>query len=239
MPVRAFFDLCLELFYPSRCHLCGEIAEVNSVICDACEDKIERIGDNRCDICGKRFEAQYIGSRLCGDCILHKPAFDCVRAFARYKEPMSEMVQRLKYKREFQFLDWMTNALLQVYQREYSGENFALIIPVPLHWRRLLWRGYNQALILAKPLSKKLGIPLAPDILVRTRHTSHQVGLSPAKRKENIKASFRVKNRNLVEGKKILLVDDIVTTGVTVDEAAKTLKKSGADRVCVLALART
>lgn len=228
----------LELVFPSFCHLCRRSAEESLPLCPDCLEQIERIGKSRCEICGKGFTGE-TPDRRCGDCLGHQPAFARARAFARYQDPMLSIIHRFKYNRGFYFLDWMIQGLLGVYQREFSEEKFELLVPIPLHWRRILRRGYNQAFILAKPLSQKLGIPIAPGALIRTRNTEAQAGLSPAQRKENVKKSFRVKSQKLVAEKRILLIDDVITTGITINEAAKTLKKAGAERVCALALART
>ena len=231
-------NLALETLFPSYCHLCARSAEESLPLCPECLNQIRPIGPARCEICGKGFEGE-VAERLCGDCIAHRPNFDSARAFAVFDDPLVQVIHRFKYNRGFYYLDWMAEGLAQTYQREFADEKFDLIMPVPLHWLRLLRRGYNQAFILAQPLSKKLKLPLAAGALARTRHTESQVGLSPAKRKDNLKKSFEVTNPKRVEKKSILLVDDVVTTGATVDEAAKTLKKAGADKVCVLAVART
>ncbi len=230
--------LALELVFPGFCYLCDGVAQESLPLCSECLDQIERIGTSRCAVCGKKLDGG-VPDRRCGDCIRHQPAFAQARAFAKYQDPMKSIIHRFKYSRGFYFLDWMADSLVRVYEREFNAERFDLIIPIPLHWVRVLKRGYNQALILARPLSGKLGIPIAPGALIRTRNTEPQAGLSAAKRKENLKNSFRVKSAKRIKGKNILLIDDVITTGTTINEAAKTLRKAGAEKVCALALART
>ena len=149
-----------------------------------------------------------------------------------------EIVHRFKYQREFAFLAWMSDEMAGVYQEEFAPLDFDLIIPVPLHWQRLLKRGYNQSQLLARFLAKKINLPLAPSVLVRTKNTPPQVGLSRNQREKNLKKAFLVKKPSLVEGKKLLLIDDVITTGATIEEASRTLKRAGAELVGVLAFAR-
>jgi ComF family protein len=112
------------------------------------------------------------------------------------------------------------------------------ILPVPLHRLRLAERGFNQAVDLARPLARVRGVPLLYNALDRVRHTAPQFGLSVPQRRENIRGAFQVPRPHRVKGRRILLVDDIITTGATVAECAKVLKKAGAAQVAVLALAR-
>jgi len=231
------YSIGRELFFPSFCYLCKAAAEPGQPLCQNCLSKIEFIAGARCLICGELFLGQAI-SHICGDCAREKPHFEKARAWVKFQEPAVQIAHMFKYSRAFHFLDWMAVGMIDVFQKEFAGESFDFIIPVSLHWLRLVQRGYNQALILAKPLSRKLKIPIRAGALVRIRNNPPQVGLSRNQRKENIKKVFRLKNSKLVQGRNILLVDDVITTGATVDEAAKVLRKAGADKVSVLAFAR-
>jgi ComF family protein len=228
--------LARELLFPSFCYLCREPAHEGMPLCPECLSKIELI-QNRCQICGEPFSGE-AGERSCGDCMQDPPHFVKARAWARFGGPMLDVIHKFKYQRGFQFAEWMAAGMIEVFEKEFADQEVDLIVPVPLHWRRLLSRGYNQALILARPISRKLKIPIAAGVLARAVNNPSQVGLSRPKRKENLKKVFQVESKSKVAGKNILLIDDVITTGATVDEVARVLRKAGAESVCVLAFAR-
>jgi len=236
MAASGVLQLARELVFPSACRLCANPAEPGMPICEACLSRMEFI-NARCDICGESFAAGNT-EHVCGDCSLDRPDFEKARAWVKFQDPVISIVHRFKYQHGFYFVDWMVTGMVDVFRRGFAEEKFDVIIPVPLHWMRLLTRGYNQALILARPLSRKLKIPIAPGALVRAINNPPQVGLSRSQRRENMKKVFAVKNKKIVAGKKILLIDDVITTGATVSEAAKVLVKAGAETVSVLAFGR-
>jgi ComF family protein len=235
--VTGIFSIGRELLFPSFCHLCKSAAEPGQPLCPECLSQMEYISAAKCSICGELFPG-FAVSHVCGDCAREKPHFEKARAWVKFQEPAVQITHSFKYNRAFHFLDWMAAGMIGVFQKEYAGEKFDMVIPVSLHWLRLIQRGYNQALILARPLSRELKIPIRAGALIRGRNTPPQVGLSRNQRRENLKKVFRVNNPKLVKGKNILLVDDVITTGATVDEAAKVLRKAGAEKVSVLAFAR-
>jgi competence protein ComFC len=230
------FQLAREIVFPSICRQCGKIADPGIPLCPLCLQAVEVI-KSRCDICGEAFAPSSL-DHVCGDCLEERPIFQKAAAWAKFSGPAADAVQRFKYQRAFFYLDWMVAGMAEVYKREFAGENFDMIIPVPLHWVRLMKRGYNQALVLARPLARKLKAPIQAGALSRAINNPPQVGLSRFQRKENMKKVFAVKNPGRVKGKKILLIDDVITTGATMDAAAKALLKSGAGQVSALAFAR-
>jgi ComF family protein len=236
LPVAAAYNLVKEIVFPSICYLCSSPARTGMPLCADCLAKFDYLGESRCDICGEAFAGGV--AHLCADCLDSKPKFAKARAFVKFSEPATRIVHAFKYQRGFHYLDWMVAGMLEVFKREFAGEKFDLLIPMSLHWRRLMARGYNQALILARPLSRKLRIPLEASVLNRAKNNPPQVGLSKAERRENLKKVFEVTNRKTVEDKTVLLVDDVITTGATANEAARALRKAGAEKVCVLAFAR-
>lgn len=238
MAATGILDLARELVFPSQCALCGTPSLTGDPLCDKCLGSLELISGSRCDICGEAF-APGTDAHTCGDCATERPNFEEARAWLKFQAPVNSIIHLFKYKRGFYFLDWMVSGMVETFRREYAGREFDLVAPIPLHWRRLLTRGYNQALILAKPIGRKLKMKVAPGALSRTGNTPPQVGLSRNQRKENLKKAFAIKDPKRVAGKKILLVDDVITTGATVDEAARVLKKAGAREVRVLAFGRT
>jgi len=175
---------------------------------------------------------------LCGSCIAKAPAFDAARAALVFNDEARRMVHAYKYYDKLHYLPvfsrWMQHAGAALI------ENADLIIPVPLSRRRLLWRKYNQAALLAQKIAKATDKTYAPLLLKRIRHTQPQVGLTQKARRKNIKGAFQVpeKYKTQIAGKNIVLIDDVVTTAETVNECARILKAAGAERVNVLSLAR-
>ncbi|MBW1917002.1 MAG: ComF family protein [Deltaproteobacteria bacterium] len=225
----------LDFFLPRFCLFCGAAvnSEPGAVICPDCRSQVQWIHSPMCPVCGAPFKG--VGfDHLCGNCQLHPPPYHRARAVAFYEGVVLEAIHRFKYHRRQVYArvlkEWLaTPAGLEMAQAA------DLILPVPLHPRRVRSRGFNQALILAQAFS---AVPLGRDLLIRSRWTTPQVGLSGKERLENVRRAFAVTNPEAVAGKNILLIDDVFTTGATVSECAKVLRKAGARQVEVLTVAR-
>jgi ComF family protein len=226
----------LEFFLPRLCLFCGAgVGEVAAqAICPECEAQIEWVASPLCPCCGVVFAARDGGDRLCGICTTEPPPFARARAAAIYDGPVAAAVKRFKFGRRMAYLPLMQSWLQAPPGRELAAAA-DLVAPVPLHPRRLKARGFNQAWLLAQAFSEA---PLAREALVRRRHTAPQVGLNPKQRLDNVRGAFAVPDPALVTGKKVLLVDDLYTTGATVKECARVLRRAGARRVEVLTVAR-
>jgi ComF family protein len=175
---------------------------------------------------------------LCGNCLESKPYFSLARAVASYETLILDAIHQFKYGRNIS-----TGAALASFMAEFSFPDldftdYSLILPVPLHIRRLRERSFNQALILAKSIGKKYLIPVNFSLLKRRKFTLTQTGLDKKEREKNIRGAFTVTDNAKIEGKNIILVDDVYTTGATINQCAKTLIKAGAGKVAVLTLAR-
>lgn len=168
-----------------------------------------------------------------------KNHFATARAVASYDGSLRKMIHRWKYQEKSHlaplFGEWLQDALI----RHWPSSFFDLIVPVPLHVKRLRRRGFNQALLLAKVLSRKTGIPYGMRVLRKKKATPPQVNLSRREREREIRGAFFVKDPSKVKGKTVLLVDDVMTTGATVNECSKVLRVEGASSVHVLTLGRT
>jgi ComF family protein len=228
----------LEFFLPRLCVFCeavvGEKAAV--AVCSACEATITWVASPLCPTCGRVFSAREGTDHLCGPCQTEPPPFTRARAAALYEEegPAGQAIKRFKYSRRQDLLPVMSYWL----QRPLCLELVAqadLLAPVPLHPSRLRQRGFNQALLMAQAFP---GVQLERELLTRVRPTPPQTGLNPKERRENVKAAFAVPRPELVKGKKILLIDDVFTTGATVKECAWALRRAGAREVNVLTVAR-
>ncbi|KPJ58015.1 MAG: hypothetical protein AMJ42_04085 [Deltaproteobacteria bacterium DG_8] len=230
----------IEFIFPPICSICGRSfsSEKEIGICPHCLSQIKYIGSPLCSKCGKPFYSELPADHLCGDCLTKKRYFNRARAVGYYDGILRKAIHLLKYKLNNNLAFPLGNLMVNRMQSFLSGAPYQLIIPVPLHPKRLRERGFNQALSLARFISKKYNIPLDVYTLARRRQTKPQVGLSKQERKDNVRGAFLLLKSDKVIDKDILLVDDVYTSGNTVEECSKVLMKAGADRVDVLTLAR-
>jgi ComF family protein len=226
----------LEFFLPRLCLFCGAGVgeEAPVAVCPECEGKIDWVASPLCTCCGRVFASRDGADRVCGDCRDDPPPFARARAAALYEGPPAQAIKRFKFNRGMAYLPVMQHWLKLPWCAELAAAA-DLIIPVPLHPRRLRQRGFNQALLLAQAFP---GVPLGRETLVRVRHTVPQVDLKPKERRDNVKGAFAVPEAAQVQGANVLLIDDLYTTGSTVRECAKVLRRAGALRVDVLTVAR-
>jgi len=234
--LKQFGATLLEFFLPRMCLFCGvpvgEAAQV--AVCPECEAQIKWVESPLCTCCGMVFANRDGADRVCGSCQADPPPFARARAAALYDGPVAQAITRFKFSRQLAFLPVMQQWL----KRPLCLELVAaadLLTPVPLHPKRIKKRGFNQSLLLARAFP---GAPVAREAVVRTRHTAPQVGLNPKQRQDNVKGAFSVTDPALIKGKHVLLVDDLYTTGATVKECARVLRRAGASRVEVLTVAR-
>ncbi len=215
-------------------------------LCPACCRDYIPVESPTCPLCGLVFKSREGEDHLCQTCIEDPKHFGKARSVFLYSKSVMEVIHSFKYKGKLQLAGSLELLLFSVLMQYWKLSDFDIVAPVPLHVKRFRSRGFNQAYILVKnlgKLAKKLMIEpscleVGKDILERTIHTQPQTGLGREERIKNIKGAFRVKNLSDVKGKRILLVDDVYTTGATVDECAKALLGGGAENVDVLTLAR-
>jgi ComF family protein len=192
------------------------------------------MGPPYCPRCSRPFPKGST-SHLCTDCLGERLSYDWGRSAAFYQGVLAEAIQRFKYHGDIVLsgpLSWFWKKV------DFEDRSFDAIVPVPLHKSRLQQRGFNQALLLGKTLGKIHGKKVLPSILQRIRNTIPQVELDHRQRVKNVRGAFAVKNPQEIMDKRLLLVDDVLTTGATVNECARVLKKYGAREVLVLTLAR-
>jgi ComF family protein len=215
-------------------------------LCPECAGRFEPIESPLCSKCGRPFGTEHGVDHECPDCLERPFGFAAARAAALYLPPLKTLVHHYKYQGRTQLAYPFGQLLWNALKRFYDLNTLDLIIPVPLHWFRRYRRGFNQAALLLRhwhELARKQGLDLnremvSTKILVRRKHTLAQAGLGKQERRANLKGAFTVPQPKAVEGKRILLVDDVLTTGATVAECTKALRDSGAASVNVLALAR-
>jgi ComF family protein len=236
--MRAFLKALLDLLLPSFCLACekplGPTPEL--LFCPDCLEGIHCVTSPLCPCCGRVYLVAAGGDHHCGACLSTPLHFSQARAIFLYEEPVKEVIHRFKYQGKTACLPTFARFAKNLPQMaEMEGADW--IIPVPLHPSRLRERGFNQALLLARAFFPK-DHRIASDILIRTRPTEPQTNFNGTARRANLKNAFAVVKPLRLAGKKILLVDDVFTTGTTVNECARVLKKSGAAEVMVLTLAR-
>jgi ComF family protein len=205
--------------------------------CEGCISDIRFITPPLCPCCGIPLTGAG-GDHLCGECLTSRPSFAIARAVARYEAVLLDAIHAFKYKGKITTGEVLGKMMADYAYPGFSIADYSLIIPVPLHARRLRERGFNQAVILAREISKRFSISLDYLALRRRVYTEPQVNLGRDRRAVNVRSAFAVKNGKRIEGEKILLVDDVFTTGSTVRECAGALMTHGAEEVAVLTLAR-
>ena len=229
-----------SLLYPDDCRICAAplIRFTRAPVCDQCIQAVEPLAaTGQCTRCGLPFanEAPLHGANLCGLCRRGATDFDWARGYGAYEGVLRRLIQLLKYDGMEPLARPLGARLAQVLSQ---AEPVDLIIPVPLDRRRERSRGFNQSELIARELSRITGVPIDRRTLRRERPTETQTGLTHSQRRLNVQGAFRVRHPERVAGKRVALVDDVITTGATVDACARTLKRAGAARVIVLALAR-
>jgi ComF family protein len=229
-----------EVIFPPRCLGCAEILHpfTGQIFCRACNDEIKFITGSICFICGTTFPNSPAQSHLCGDCLENKTYFSYARALFSYETFILNAIHQFKYKRNISIGEMLASFMADFSFPDIDFADYSLIIPVPLHIKRLRERGFNQSLILARAIEKKRQIPVNFSLLKRRKFTLTQTGSNRNERKQNIKGAFEVSNKKKIAGKNIVLIDDVYTTGATINECSKTLIKAGAQKVAVLTLAR-
>lgn len=226
-----------QALLPSSCALCGALCD--AAVCRPCQAQFV-VRSTRCPRCANPLAAAD-ATRLCGACLSKRPAFDATLAGADYLAPLDRLVLQLKFGARLALAPWFAQVLVD---RVLEQRGFLLpdvLCPVPLGPQRLVERGFNQALEMARPLARHLGVALRERLAVRALDTPAQSGVAPDQRRRNVSNAFSVAPEllSMVRGQHIGIVDDVMTSGHTLDELAATFKRSGAARVSNFVFART
>ena len=226
----------LDFLLPPHCPICQKRTQSVHTLCSDCFTSLRFISKPMCVKCGRPFEFELNDEMLCGSCLTKKVPFHKARAAVVYDDFSKDLILPFKHG------DHIELAPLLAQMMERAGVDLFpqidLLIAVPLHRRRLMKRKYNQAGLLAKLLSKRVGKPYYPNILFRTKSTVSQGHLRASERKKNVSKAFTIKNAHLVHNKNILIIDDVMTSGATLNECAKQLKRAGANHISYLTFAR-
>jgi competence protein ComFC len=239
---RLWLSRGLDLLYPPPCAVCGAVLADGRALCDACDADLPRLAEPFCETCGEPFPGNIEGAFDCPNCSRLSLFFDFARPAMVRDERTLDMIHRLKYGRELH----LAKDLGRLAAESFADPRLAValaggwpLVPVPLHRGRLQHRHFNQAAEIARVLALHTGLPLL-HALRRTRSTEHQTALTRAQRLENLRGAFAASRAGRRSGKMAgaILVDDVLTTGSTVDECAKILRRAGFQKVVVVTVMR-
>ncbi|MET3856353.1 ComF family protein [Rhizobium sp. OAE497] len=232
------FHALADLVYPPACTACGIMTSGHRGLCAECWAGVRFIERPYCEVLGSPFSHDLGGGILSAQAIADPPPFDRLRSAVIHDEAVRNLVHGLKYRDRVDLAQMMAGWMLRA--SDGAVEACDAIIPVPLHRSRMVSRKFNQAAELARHLGRVSGKPLLPATLLRVKRTEQQVGLGARAREENVRGAFAIARgrENDVFGKRIVLVDDVYTTGATVAAATRVLRKAGASDITVLTFAR-
>ncbi len=236
---ESFFAALMDFAFPPLCHVCGRyIPDAGRLhICPSCMERFPVPATPLCGVCGIPFHGAG-DDHLCSSCLKKPPAFDAARAAIVYDGPGRDLIHSFKYD----FRTHLRRPLALLVVRNLSGfvldRRPDLIVPVPLHRKRLRGRGFNQAVLLGELLAREWSMPLLRRALRRIRWTEPQISLTAEQRAANVRGAFSVPDCGAVSGKRVLLLDDVLTTGSTAQECSRALRKAGASEVLVITVAR-
>ena len=243
-PLRALLpalQTAADLLYPPACVSCAASLAHGEYLCGPCEDATPRIEPPFCEKCSRHFDGAISADVpfVCGDCRESNFAFECAVSARRHTGLPQDLVVRFKYGHEYYLrrplADWLAGAFHD--DPRLTAQPVDALVPVPLHPRRERERTFNQAAVLARLLARRVGLPVWP-VLRRVRYTEKQAALARTQRLENLRGALASVRRWPVDSVHLLLIDDVFTTGATVDECARVLRRAGAASVRVLTVTR-
>ena len=228
----------LSVIYPPQCQMCAELVAETGGLCGSCWAETPFLRGLVCDACGVSLPGSEKGGALCDDCLTCPRAWEAGRAALSYRDQGRRIVLALKHGDRTDLASPAARWMLAAGQPVLTPET--LFVPIPVHWTRLLTRRYNQAAELTKALAKQSGLAHCPDALIRTRRTAKHDGMSVEERQRNMEGAISVnpKRADLLKQARVCLVDDVMTSGATMEVAAHALWAAGVDHICVLLLAR-
>lgn len=236
---RELYQGLLDFFFPPLCLSCDErLLPDEEYYCGVCYGDFEYVPRPICSICGAPLGNRVIEKVVCPDCPPRPIHFDRARAPLLYTGPVVPGVIAMKFNHRLEMAEYFARILFYYLKTEMKEEVFDGIVPVPLHPRRYLKRGYNQSEEMGMMLSQRMGIPLWPELMHRIRNTPPQTRLEHSQRKKNVTGAFEVVYPDPIKERHILLLDDVYTTGSTLNACASVLKAVGARKVTALTLCR-
>lgn len=237
------FHRFLDIIYPPRCPVCGSFlgstADGEGVsLCAACLGGFSEVASPLCPVCGRPFDVGE-DDHLCHECLTRTPFYNKAGAPYLYEGTLMEAIHQFKYSGKTHLAKPLGSHLSAFAAKWLGPVRNPLVMPVPLHPKRLRQRGFNQSLLLARPVAALLDAEIDFLTLRRTKQTQPQTGLKSDERRKNVRKAFKVIDKGIVKSRTVILVDDVATTGSTLNECARVLKRSGAGEVFCVVLART
>jgi len=232
--VNNWLNIIQYTVLPPSCIFCGKKSEQKIDLCNACKNGIRKL-ESQCLYCAQAFDDPSLNHQICGSCQTSPHAFDKVYAPYLHQGEVRHLINQLKFEQAHKNAR-LLGLLISDFLIAEKAPLPDCILPVPLHRERYQQRGYNQTLEIAKVISQKLSIPIDYNNCIRTHNTPHQISLSLKQRHKNMKGAFKVKSS--ISAKHIAVLDDVMTTGATANELAKTLKSAGVTRVDIWVCAR-
>lgn len=239
-PLKNWFNVGLGFFYPEHCQLCESehAPAANGFVCSKCWQQVRFIRHPFCERCGLPFQGDITTSFECSNCRDMDLHFNSARSAVVAKGILLDVIHRYKYQRQLWFEPFLADLLLREALPALRGQKWDFIVPVPLHAVKFREREFNQAARLAEHLGNAMRIPVKPKLLSRVAPTLTQTRLTKEQRAANMRGAFAVREGVKLNGERIILVDDVFTTGATTSACAKVLRKAGAGDICVWTVAR-
>ena len=232
-------DYLLDLLYPRFCAICGSTVGMGrKYTCWSCCSDLSVITDPFCRVCGDPVDGMVEHSFECSWCIDRTPFFDLARSAVRFRGSVRKLIYDYKYSCCTHLTGDLVDMICAAVRAHYKSEHFDAVVPVPLHYSKARKRSYNQSALLARDTGKKLGIRYVSNSIQRVRPDLSQTTYNARQRKINVRGAFHFSMPQWIRGRNILVVDDVMTTGATVNEVSRELKRAGAARVCVVTAAR-
>ncbi|MDU7026056.1 ComF family protein [Robinsoniella peoriensis] len=227
-------ELILGILFPRRCPLCGKIVKrTEGTACRKCREKVKPLSEPLCKKCGKPI--LWEESEYCFDCTQHPHTYECGGAVYLYEKEMKEAVRQLKYNNKREYADFFAEEIYKHLGTRVHKWNPDAVIAVPMYWRKQQKRGYNQGEVLARKTAHLLSVPYRKKLVKKVINTDSQKDLSRKERKKNLKNAFKIKQPD-VKLNVVLIIDDVYTTGSTVDAVAKVLREHGVGKVYYISL---
>lgn len=241
--LRSARDALVSVLFPAPCRLCeGLLTGASALpVCEQCLASFHPLPPRSCAVCGTPLEMRPLLGRealKCRSCPEHRYGFDCARSYAVYEGALVRAVVLLKFEEMAPLGRWFARKLADMVQGGDDPFAADAVVPVPLHKDRLRARGYNQAELIARPLARLLKRPCRPVLLVRTRPRPDKLHLTLEERWESVRGAFATRPGSRVDNLRVLLIDDVMTTGATLDACARALREAGAKSVTALTVAR-
>ena len=233
--LRETLETAIVFLYPAKCRVCDGFLAVAAIpyICANCWQDVQYLEPPWCDICGTPDV-----NGLCDECAIAPPRYGKLRSIAFYHTTLQQAIHLYKFEKKRVFAQHLIQLINAHIPTDFSVAEYDFVLPIPIHKKRLRERGFNQAALLANGIAKVENIPVLVDTLVRKRHTVAQSSLDRDARQQNIVGAFEVRNPDVIRGKRLLVIDDVFTTGATIREAVGELWTADPAEIDVLTLAR-